>query len=454
MAETIGRVRPRARYLWIVAMKLARIVSFSGALLACSAAPSTPAPAPSPTLPDSGADAAPAPPAPTPYTLTITSPQPNASVTGTVDVVGEAPGFVNLEIRAPSAVLLARTSPDASGHFSASVDTTSAGNGSVTLLVDAWDAPAGSAFTRHASATLTLHVQNANSCLDAQGNGIRHFGAYTKNTQTNYDFDEWAGFHQNFLTSFINCDTWANAAASDWGFDLMSQQPAGENIQEIVCLSTTEDPSLQHVAAGTYDSSIQAIGNLFIKHGYPKAFIRVGHEFEGNWYPWGMLGGVNDHDYAGFIAAFRHVSAMLKAISPTFTIVWNPGCGPYAQAMDSEKAYPGDDVVDVIGVDCYDDGSGAANIIGGVYGMNQWAQFAAQHGKPIALPEWGLMNGGDDPAYIQAMFDFMTSHPTFLESFWDSDDGSTHSQITTGEAPNSGAKFLATFGQYAKSCAP
>ncbi|HEX8791582.1 MAG TPA: glycosyl hydrolase [Polyangiaceae bacterium] len=393
----------------------------------------------------------------TPYTLTVTSPKPNASVSGTVDVVGLGPGFLNLEVHSSAGALLARVTPDAAGHFSAPVDTTKLASGAAILAVDAWDAAAGAPFQHHASTSLPLAVTNASAptgCVDAQGNGIRYFGAYTKNTQTNYDFDTWAGFHQDFLTSFMSCDTWADAASSDWGFDIMSQQPAGENIQEIVCLTTTEDTSLQHVAAGMYDSYFQQMGQLFIKHGYPNGFIRVGHEFDGTWYPWAINGGTNNMDYAGFIAAFRHVAGILKAISPSFTIVWNPGCGYYAQSMDDEKAYPGDDVVDVIGIDCYDDGSGVDHIFNGVYGLNQWAQFAQQHGKPIALPEWGLMNGGDDPAYIQAMFNFMTANPTFLESFWDSDDGSTHSQITTGEDPMSGAMFLQTFGQYAKACHP
>jgi beta-mannanase len=134
--------------------------------------------------------------------------------------------------------------------------------------------------------------------------------------------------------------------------------------------------------------------------------------------------------------------------------VWNPGCSWLAAATDSEKGYPGDDVVDVVGVDCYDDNSGIDHLINGEYGMNQWAQFAAAHGKPIALPEWGLMSGGDNPDYIQGMYDFMVSHNTFLEAYWDSDDGSTQSQITTGEAPNAGARFLQTFSKYAQTCHP
>jgi len=300
----------------------------------------------------------------------------------------------------------------------------------------------------------TTAAADGSSCIDANGNGIRYFGVYTKNTQTNYDFERWAGFRQDFLTSFINCDTWENAARSDWGFDIMKLQPPGENIQQVVCLSTDEDPSLQHVGSGMYDAQIEEVGKLFLKHNYPNAIIRLGHEFEGYWYPWGLWGGVNDGDVAGFIAAFRRAAVILKNVSPSFTIVWNPGCSWVAQGADSERAYPGDDVVDVIGVDCYDDNSGVDHLMNGAYGMNQWARFAKSHGKPIALPEWGLMSGGDNPDYIQAMFDFMVNNNTFLSGFWNSDDGNTHSELSTGGAPNSGAKFLETFSNYAKSCRP
>jgi beta-mannanase len=448
---------------WLVGLGSASL------MLACSAASSNDSSVPidgdealrhrrdaAPPSDDAGTDATtPPPPVPDPYTLTITSPLAGASVSGTIDVTGVGPGFLNLEVHSASGELLARVTPDGSGNFSAPVDTTRLSKGAQTLEIDAWDSPAGTAYTNHASAALPLEVTNAgasSSCIDSSGHGIRYFGAYTKNTQTNYDVDTWAGFHQDFLTSFINCDTWANAAASDWGFDLMQQQPAGENIQEIVCLSTQEDPSLAHVASGMYDENIKQIAQLFLKHDYPNAIIRVGHEFEGNWYPWGLWGGVNDGDFASFIAAFRRVSSILKSVSPTFTIVWNPGCSYLAESTQSEKGYPGDDVVDVVGVDCYDDGSGVDHLFNGAYGMNQWAQFAKQHGKPIALPEWGLMTGGDNPDYIKAMFDFMVANDTFLEALWDSDDGNTKSQLSSGEAPNAGAMFLQTFGKYAQGC--
>ena len=41
-------------------------------------------------------------------------------------------------------------------------------------------------------------------------------------------------------------------------------------------------------------------------------------------------------------------------------------------------------------------------------GIETWRRFAELHGKPIALPEWGLCSagggcGGDHPEYITAM---------------------------------------------------
>ena len=40
------------------------------------------------------------------------------------------------------------------------------------------------------------------------------------------------------------------------------------------------------------------------------------------------------------------------------------------------------------------------------------AAFATAHDKQVSYPEWGLcQEPGDDPGFIQAMFDFMSSLP-------------------------------------------
>ena len=54
----------------------------------------------------------------------------------------------------------------------------------------------------------------------------------------------------------------------------------------------------------------------------------------------------------GFIAAQRHVAALFKAAIPGATIAFDPNCGSGSNGWLQD--YPGDDVIDMIGIDCYD----------------------------------------------------------------------------------------------------
>jgi beta-glucanase (GH16 family) len=99
--------------------------------------------------------------APATYTLSVTSPAPNATVQGTITIAGLAPGFLNVEVSNSSGTLLARTTPNGAGAYAATVDTTKLPNGNDTLTINAWDAPAGQAFTHTAQATLPLNVSNS-----------------------------------------------------------------------------------------------------------------------------------------------------------------------------------------------------------------------------------------------------------------------------------------------------
>jgi hypothetical protein len=108
----------------------------------------TPSPSPTPTSSYS-------------YAITVTSPASGATVSGTIQVKGTAPGMLNLEIFDSASNLLAQVSPDAAGNFSASVDTTKLANGVQSLRIDAWDAAAGQAFSHSDEKLLSLNVQNS-----------------------------------------------------------------------------------------------------------------------------------------------------------------------------------------------------------------------------------------------------------------------------------------------------
>ena len=150
-------------------------------------------------------------------------------------------------------------------------------------------------------------------------------------------------------------------------------------------------------------------------------FVRPWHEFNGDWYPEWQVNAATVSDYQ---AAFARYAAILRAAMPHVVIVWSPNDGTH-QDYPVVDMYPGDDVVDVIGVDSYDwtrpdwDATQVAAYLhrgsaADPSGLESWRQFALEHGKPLALPEWGLCPrdecGRDHPAYITAMHTWLTDH--------------------------------------------
>ena len=66
-------------------------------------------------------------------------------------------------------------------------------------------------------------------------------------------------------------------------------------------------------------------------------------------FPWPWFAKGQEADY---IRAFRRVVEIFRRHSSGFKYDWCPGWGPQDSAAD--LAYPGDDVVDYIGLDVYD----------------------------------------------------------------------------------------------------
>ena len=84
--------------------------------------------------------------------------------------------------------------------------------------------------------------------------------------------------------------------------------------------------------------------------------------------------------------------------------------------MDPTEAYPGDDVVDIIGMDVYaetwdastsDPDKRFAYFLDQPFGLKWHRDFAREHGKPISYPEWGVGTRpdghgvGDDPVFME-----------------------------------------------------
>jgi hypothetical protein len=112
-------------------------------------------------------------------------------------------------------------------------------------------------------------------------------------------------------------------------------------------------PHLSNIINGDYDSYIDQFADK-IKTFSDTIIIRFMHEFNGNWYSWSLT--ENNHDPDLYIAAFRKVVDRFRARGAT-NVKWmwciNFDYYPYQPYNWIVPAYPGDDYVDIVASDIY-----------------------------------------------------------------------------------------------------
>jgi beta-mannanase len=141
--------------------------------------------------------------------------------------------------------------------------------------------------------------------------------------------------------------------------------------------------------------------------------VRFGHEFNGNWYPWGIAN--NDNDPALFVSAYRHVHDLVTAAGAT-NVQWiwafNNGSSPNEPWNDPALAYPGSDYVDWVGIDGYNWGLGPSWDPTGEHWSGFATMFASAYqkarsiapDKPVTVAEYASTeDGGDKAAWIDDM---------------------------------------------------
>ena len=184
-----------------------------------------------------------------------------------------------------------------------------------------------------------------------------------------------------------------------------------------------------------------------------KIYVRTGWEFNADFFPWDALGG-RAADYA---ATFRNFVTTFRAVSDRFVFEWCPNIGNQGAGMDPADAYPGDEYVDVIGMDFYynitwdsTDNKGLAAWNWKVmepYGLQWVVDFAQAHGKPVAYSEWG-MNNPEGTAYFEAFVDWMKSSPVevLYQNYWNS-NAAFKGMLSEDQYPLLSEAYIKAFGQ-------
>ena len=278
-------------------------------------------------------------------------------------------------------------------------------------------------------------------------------GAYTGTTPaTLAAYQTWLGRPLDDVLVSINQTSWA-AFDSSIGWDVSQWQPTGKSLIWSVPL-TVDGTSLAQTATGAYNSHYLAAAKALLAS-EPAAgpiYVRVGWEFNLSGQPWASQG-----NEAAFIQSDHNLVDTFRSISDRFKFVWDPNIGG---TYDPAKAYPGDAYVDVVGADMYYnpqwDGTDAkaafATKVSEPYGL-QWQQdFAAAHGKPTAISEWGVDTNGSGP-YIQAAEQWFVNHDMLYANYWESDAAYT-GELHTGHYPDAAAAYQQAFGPASNTTAP
>jgi hypothetical protein len=239
-----------------------------------------------------------------------------------------------------------------------------------------------------------------------------------------YDTQRYAAFGQyrqrplDLVSTFPSRATWNDFIQPGPAYSSFTGQPY-TMVYGIPPIPEVEDASLDQCAAGEYNQKWKTFGRTLTSAGLGSSIIRLGWEMNGAWFRWGG-------DAVAYRDCFRQVVTTVRAVAPNLKFDWNVNRGQSNGIPDTydvqNVAYPGDEYVDIIGVDTYDswvDWNWALN--DPEQGMNAWLAFAREHGKKLSFPEWGLYTAtyedgteapghGDQPGYIQHMYDFFTAN--------------------------------------------
>ena len=261
----------------------------------------------------------------------------------------------------------------------------------------------------------------------------------------------WEQWLNQAPTSVVGVDfyaesTWGDFTRLSWVPGIWKKLNPARNVVWSVPLTVKGTP-LKEVADGLHDAEFEAAAKA-ISEAQPNAVIRLGWEMNLVSMAWFAKGQETD-----YITAFRRVVQIFKRHSSGFKYDWCPGWG--AQDCPADLAYPGDDVVDYIGLDVYDfkyEGSAGERwekfYLNAPFGLQWHKEFAARHGKHMSYPEWGVGNFGDNPLFIQNMHDWFASNAGNIAyaAYFDV-DGLWPTQIDNNRFPNSQRLFRKLFGR-------
>jgi hypothetical protein len=264
-------------------------------------------------------------------------------------------------------------------------------------------------------------------------------------------FSSWVGATVVVGHTYLPGNSWRDLEGPDWALDPWSAwrvaRPERMLVLNVPMVAPNEPPLgdqeaaalLRQGAAGRYDEHFRTLAERLVRRQATDTIIVLGWEMNGTTYS-----GRCAPDPQAWKQYWRRIVAAMRSVpGQRFRFDFAPVRG--AQAVPWPLCYPGDDVVDIIGMDSYDQKPGRtfSDFIHQPYGLQDQADFAAAHGKLLSYPEWGLYDYGDDPSYVRNMHAWFSAHNVAYQTIT---DYCPHGVWACGANPASSHAYRHLFG--------
>ncbi|QTD98645.1 glycoside hydrolase family 26 protein [Streptomyces cyanogenus] len=172
---------------------------------------------------------------------------------------------------------------------------------------------------------------------------------------------------------------------------------------------------LQFGALGVFDHHFRVLAERLVRLQVPDTVIVLGWEMNGTTYTHRC-----GPDPKAWKAYWKRIVTTMRSVpGQKFRFDFAPSRG--WDAVPWTECYPGDDTVDIVGMDSYDQPAGMTfdQQVKEPYGLQYHVDFAKSHGKPISYPEWGLFRNGDNAAYMRGMLGWISEHKPLYNTLTD-----------------------------------
>jgi mannan endo-1,4-beta-mannosidase len=216
-------------------------------------------------------------------------------------------------------------------------------------------------------------------------------------------FASWVGTKPNLIGQYVAWGTsFDTAAASNaWSYGAMD-----------FVVWEPWDTTLSKIAAGDSDAYITQFATAVRNLNVPIA-LSFGHEFNGNWYPWGTTGTTA----ADFVAAWKHVHDLFAQAGATNVIwIWDPNDIYPVPNVSLQQYYPGDSYVDWVGVTGYWTQPGP-NTYASLY-LPTLEEIRTFTEKPFIIAETSVAAGSNEEQSLQDLFEAVEQHSDIIGFVW------------------------------------